>query len=215
MLALTHGPSVGPGVFVPANDPVRRHHDDVRQRRQTATSARIADEMFSVAVVLYVLANTFLPDGAPLPEGTILRNPAYAAFLGRLATEGPSALYAGSTAARIVARTRAGPLGGGRAAQVLVHQAAWRRAGGMDMGPLAAMAKYYRAQDKRVGIIAVDPTSPFTGGAILGDRIRMAELYTDRGVFIRSMATRGFLGGLAKATNDVKRNRSDVSPDIG
>jgi LAO/AO transport system kinase len=68
---------------------------------------------------------------------------------------------------------------------------------------VAAMARHYRAQDKRVGIIAVDPTSPFTGGAILGDRIRMADLYTDRGVFIRSMATRGFLGGLAKATNDV------------
>ena len=67
---------------------------------------------------------------------------------------------------------------------------------------VAAMAKHYRAQGKRIGIIAVDPTSPFTGGAILGDRIRMAELYTDRGVFIRSMATRGFLGGLAKATND-------------
>jgi LAO/AO transport system kinase len=68
---------------------------------------------------------------------------------------------------------------------------------------VAAMAKYYRRQEKRVGIVAVDPTSPFTGGAILGDRIRMADLYTDRGVFIRSMATRGFLGGLAKATNDV------------
>ena len=48
-----------------------------------------------------------------------------------------------------------------------------------------------------------NPTSPFTGGAILGDRIRMQDLYTDRGVFIRSMATRGFLGGLARATNDV------------
>jgi LAO/AO transport system kinase len=68
---------------------------------------------------------------------------------------------------------------------------------------VASMARHYRAQDKRVGIIAVDPTSPFTGGAILGDRIRMADLYTDRGIFIRSMATRGFLGGLAKATNDV------------
>src|SRR5258708_6098961 len=68
---------------------------------------------------------------------------------------------------------------------------------------VASMAKHYRAQGKRVGIIAVDPTSPFTGGAILGDRIRMADLYTDRGVFIRSMATRGFLGGLARATNDV------------
>ena len=68
---------------------------------------------------------------------------------------------------------------------------------------VAAMAKHYRRQEKRVGIVAVDPTSPFTGGAILGDRIRMVDLYTDRGVFIRSMATRGFLGGLAKATNDV------------
>lgn len=68
---------------------------------------------------------------------------------------------------------------------------------------VAALAKHYRAKDKRVGIVAVDPTSPFTGGAILGDRIRMAELYTDRGVFIRSMATRGFRGGLARATNDV------------
>jgi len=68
---------------------------------------------------------------------------------------------------------------------------------------VAALAKHYRRQGKRIGIVAVDPTSPFTGGAILGDRIRMAELYTDRGVFIRSMATRGFMGGLAKATNDV------------
>jgi LAO/AO transport system kinase len=68
---------------------------------------------------------------------------------------------------------------------------------------VATLAKHYRKQDKRVGIIAVDPTSPFTGGAILGDRIRMTDLYTDRGVFIRSMATRGFLGGLASATNDV------------
>jgi GTPase len=68
---------------------------------------------------------------------------------------------------------------------------------------VASLAKHYRRQNKRVGIIAVDPTSPFTGGAILGDRIRMTDLYTDRGVFIRSMATRGFLGGLAKATNDV------------
>ena len=68
---------------------------------------------------------------------------------------------------------------------------------------VAAIARYVRKEGMRVGIIAVDPTSPFTGGAILGDRIRMADLYTDRGVFIRSMATRGFLGGLARATNDV------------
>jgi LAO/AO transport system kinase len=68
---------------------------------------------------------------------------------------------------------------------------------------VAALARHYRGKNKCVGIIAVDPTSPFTGGAILGDRIRMTDLYTDRGVFIRSMATRGFLGGLARATNDV------------
>ena len=68
---------------------------------------------------------------------------------------------------------------------------------------VAALAKHYRRQDKKVGIVAVDPTSPFTGGAILGDRVRMGELYTDPGVYIRSMATRGFLGGLARATNDV------------
>jgi LAO/AO transport system kinase len=68
---------------------------------------------------------------------------------------------------------------------------------------VAALAKFYRKEQRRIGIVAVDPTSPFSGGAILGDRIRMAELYTDRGVFIRSMATRGFMGGIAKATNDV------------
>ena len=66
-----------------------------------------------------------------------------------------------------------------------------------------ALARHFRKSGKRVGIICVDPTSPFTGGAILGDRIRMQDLYTDRDVFIRSMATRGFLGGLARATNDV------------
>jgi LAO/AO transport system kinase len=60
-----------------------------------------------------------------------------------------------------------------------------------------------RRQGKTVGIIAVDPTSPFTGGAILADRIRMQRHSLDPGVFIRSMATRGHLGGLARATNDV------------
>lgn len=58
----------------------------------------------------------------------------------------------------------------------------------------------YRAQGKRVAVLAVDPTSPFTGGAVLGDRIRMSRHFTDRGVFIRSMATRGHLGGLSRAT---------------
>jgi len=64
------------------------------------------------------------------------------------------------------------------------------------------LAKAYRASDLRVGIVAVDPTSPFTGGALLGDRIRMEEVALDPGVFIRSMATRGSLGGLATATRE-------------
>lgn len=62
------------------------------------------------------------------------------------------------------------------------------------------LTKALRARGKTVGIIAVDPTSPFTGGAILGDRIRMQDLFTDPGVFIRSMGTRGHLGGLSRAT---------------
>jgi LAO/AO transport system kinase len=65
------------------------------------------------------------------------------------------------------------------------------------------LAAHYRGQGKHVGIIAVDPTSPYTGGAILGDRIRMQGHASDPGIFIRSMATRGFLGGLARTTGDV------------
>ena len=64
------------------------------------------------------------------------------------------------------------------------------------------LAKLYRKRDRTVGIIAVDPTSPFSGGALLGDRIRMRDLAGDPGIFIRSMATRGSLGGLARATAD-------------
>jgi LAO/AO transport system kinase len=64
------------------------------------------------------------------------------------------------------------------------------------------LAMFYRQRDERVGIVAVDPSSPFSGGAILGDRIRMQALGLDDGVFIRSMATRGNLGGLARATVD-------------
>ena len=64
------------------------------------------------------------------------------------------------------------------------------------------LAGLYRSRQERVGIVAVDPSSPFSGGAILGDRIRMQALGLDPGVFIRSMATRGQLGGLARATVD-------------
>jgi len=65
------------------------------------------------------------------------------------------------------------------------------------------LARHYRKENRTVGIIAVDPTSPYTGGAILGDRIRMQEHFSDPGIYIRSMATRGSLGGLARATADV------------
>src|SRR5256712_11970127 len=65
------------------------------------------------------------------------------------------------------------------------------------------LAVAYRRNGKLLGIVAVDPSSPFTGGAILGDRIRMQTLGVDPGIYIRSMATRGHLGGLAAATADV------------
>jgi LAO/AO transport system kinase len=67
------------------------------------------------------------------------------------------------------------------------------------------LARELRKRDQRVGVIAVDPTSPYTGGAILGDRIRMQELAGDPNVYIRSMASRGSLGGLAASTRDVTR----------
>jgi LAO/AO transport system kinase len=91
-------------------------------------------------------------------------------------------LFARTGRARVVGVT--GPPGGGKS--TLVQR----------------LAQAYRREGKTVGIVAVDPSSPFTGGAILGDRIRMGEIYTDPGVFIRSMATRGALGGLARATSD-------------
>jgi LAO/AO transport system kinase len=67
---------------------------------------------------------------------------------------------------------------------------------------VSKLALEYRKRDMRVGVIAVDPTSPFTGGALLGDRIRMSDVVLDPGVFIRSLSTRGALGGLSRATFD-------------
>src|SRR3712207_5466150 len=64
---------------------------------------------------------------------------------------------------------------------------------------LGALVKHQRARDRQVGVLSIDPSSPFRGGALLGDRIRLAEHFLDPGVFIRSMATRGALGGLAEA----------------
>lgn len=76
------------------------------------------------------------------------------------------------------------------------------------------LAKEYRRQGKTVGIVAIDPTSPFSGGAILGDRIRMNELTMDEGVFIRSMGTRGSLGGLSRKTADVVKIMDAFGKDV-
>ncbi|SDE73800.1 methylmalonyl Co-A mutase-associated GTPase MeaB [Sporomusa acidovorans] len=76
------------------------------------------------------------------------------------------------------------------------------------------LAKEYRRQGKTVGIIAVDPTSPFSGGAILGDRIRMNELTLDEGVFIRSMGTRGSLGGLSRKTAEAVKILDASGKDV-
>jgi len=76
------------------------------------------------------------------------------------------------------------------------------------------LVAHYRQQGKTVGVIAVDPTSPFTGGAILGDRIRMQGHATDPGVFIRSLATRGHLGGLSRATGDCLRVMDAMGRDV-
>ena len=76
------------------------------------------------------------------------------------------------------------------------------------------LIKELRRQGKTVGVVAVDPTSPFSGGAFLGDRIRMQDLSTDAGVFIRSMATRNNPGGLAKATRDTVRVLDALGKDV-
>jgi LAO/AO transport system kinase len=76
------------------------------------------------------------------------------------------------------------------------------------------MVDIFRKEGKTVGIIAVDPTSPFTGGAILGDRIRMQRHATDEGVFIRSLATRGCLGGLTRSTQDIINVMDAMGKDI-
>ena len=72
----------------------------------------------------------------------------------------------------------------------------------------------FRKQGKKVGVVAIDPTSPFTGGAILGDRIRMNRHACDEGVFIRSLATRGALGGLSRSTSDVALVMDAMGMDI-
>ncbi len=103
---------------------------------------------------------------------------------------------------------------GGPLADRLLHELYPLRHGAMRIGVtgppgvgkstlVETLIRHYRARELRVGVVAVDPTSPFSGGAVLGDRVRMNAVATDPGVFIRSMATRGSLGGLARATMEV------------
>ncbi len=101
--------------------------------------------------------------------------PGFQEFLHRVLAGGPRARRVGVT----------GPPGGGKSSLI------------------AALANLYRSREEEVGVVAVDPTSPYSGGALLGDRIRMNDLATDRGIFIRSMATRGSLGGLAATSKEV------------
>ena len=77
-----------------------------------------------------------------------------------------------------------------------------------------SLIDFYRKQGKKVGVVAVDPTSPFSGGAILGDRIRMQRHATDPGVFIRSLATRGHLGGLSRSTGEVVHVLDAMGHDV-
>jgi LAO/AO transport system kinase len=87
--------------------------------------------------------------------------------------------------------------------------------GGAGKSTLAdKVVREYRKKGKTVGVVAVDPSSPFTGGAFLGDRIRMQELSTDVGVFIRSMASRNYAGGIAKATKDAVKILDAAGKDI-
>jgi LAO/AO transport system kinase len=101
--------------------------------------------------------------------------PGFQALLHRILVQGPSTVRVGFT----------GPPGAGKSSL------------------LAGLAANYRAREENIGVVAVDPTSPYSGGALLGDRIRMNDLATDPGIFIRSMATRGSLGGLATTSKEV------------
>jgi LAO/AO transport system kinase len=113
---------------------------------------------------------------------------------GWLAAQALAEIFAGTGRARVIGVT--GAPGTGKSTLV------------------SELAKTYRRAGQTVGIVAVDPTSPFTGGALLGDRIRMRDLAGDPGVFIRSMATRGSLGGLARATADVIKILDAVGYEI-
>ncbi len=112
-------------------------------------------------------------------------------------------------AARIISLIENDEAGAGEMARLLHRHTGRAHIAGITGPPgagkstlLAAAARELRGREKTVGIVAVDPTSPFSGGALLGDRVRMQDLATDDGVFIRSMGSRGSLGGVARATID-------------
>jgi LAO/AO transport system kinase len=114
-----------------------------------------------------------------------------------------------AAAARLISRAEAGT-GEARAALARIYQLAGRAhvigitgvPGSGKSTLVGKLAEKLRAQDKKVGVVAIDPSSPYSGGAILGDRIRMSALAMDPGIFIRSMATRGATGGMARAALD-------------
>lgn len=105
-----------------------------------------------------------------------------------------AAIYSHTGKAQVIGLTGPGGAGKSTLADKIVHE--------------------YRKRGKTVGVVAVDPSSPFTGGAFLGDRIRMQELTADPDVFIRSMATRNYIGGIAKATKDAVRILDAAGKDI-
>lgn len=112
-------------------------------------------------------------------------------------------------AARLITRVEAGEEECGEALAELYRHTGHAHVVGVTGVPgcgkstlVSQLARVLRADGRRVGVVAIDPSSPYSGGAILGDRIRMSDLVEDPGVFIRSMATRGTLGGLARASLD-------------
>ena len=173
---------------IPVSRTTRAQDTEARTGRNAAVTPGVPKPLLFVPSLLYTdsLNHTLQPlidqvrAGDPRALGRAIstvenRAPGWSDLL--------KALFPHSGHARILGLT--GPPGAGKS--TLVDQ----------------LARHYRKENRTVGIIAVDPTSPYTGGAILGDRIRMQDHFSDSGIYIRSMATRGSLGGLARTTADV------------